>query len=152
MTFLGGGGGRKMELVQKPQKSPTLFTSVDTTAFASILVILILIILVVASMLSNRHHAVSVDVPHASHPISMPGALRDDVMKVTILRDGRVYFGSDQIDAIKLPAKVQDRLKDRGVERKVYVVADTRTQWGAVKTVLDQVRSAGIIRIAFLVY
>ena len=81
----------------------------------------------------------------------MPGALREDVMKVTIRRDGKVYFGSDQINVIDLPAKVLDRLKDRGVERKVYVVADMRSRWGTVKMVLDGVRSAGIIRVAFLV-
>jgi biopolymer transport protein TolR len=112
----------------------------------------VFIILLVFMTLPTPHHGVSVDLPKVSHPISMPGALREDVMKVTILRDGKVYFGSDQIDVINLPAKVQDRLKDGGVERKVYVVADTRAQWGTVKAVLDQVRSAGIIRIAFLVY
>ena len=85
-----------MELVRKARRSVKLFTSVDTTAFASILVILILIILVVASMSSNRHHAVSVDLPHVSHPASMPGALREDAMQITILRDGQVYLRQRQ--------------------------------------------------------
>jgi len=112
----------------------------------------VFIILLAFMTLPTPHHGVSVDLPKVSHPVSMPGALREDVIKVTILRDSKVYFGSDQIDVINLPAKVQDRLKDRGVERKVYVVADSRAQWGTVKTVLDRVRSTGIIRVAFLVY
>lgn len=80
----------------------------------------------------------------------MPGALREDAMKVTITRDGKVYFGSDQVNITNLPVKIQDRLKDREVERRVYVVADMRARWGAVKQVLDAIRSAGIIRVAFL--
>lgn len=140
-----------MELVQGSRRSVKLFTSVDTTAFATILVILIVIILVFASMSSTRHHAVSVDLPHVSRPVSMPGALREDAMQITILRDGQVYFGNDRIWANDLAQKIQNRLKDREVERKVYVVADTRAQWGVVKAALDQVRSTGIIRVAFLV-
>jgi len=140
-----------MELVQGSRRSVKLFTRVDTTAFASILVIVILIILVFAWMSSNRHHAVSVDLPHVSRPASMPGALREDAMQITILRDGQVYFGNDRIWSDDLAQKIQNRLKDREVERKVYLVADTRAQWGVVKAALDQVRSTGIIRVAFLV-
>jgi biopolymer transport protein ExbD len=72
-------------------------------------------------------------------------------MQVTITRDNKVYFGSDRVSLINLPVKIQDRLKDRDVERKVYVSADMRARWGTVKMVLDQVRSAGILRVAFLV-
>ena len=46
--------------------------------------------------------------------------------------------------------KIQARLKDRDVERKVYVVADMRAQWSNVEMVLDGVRSAGIDKVAFL--
>jgi biopolymer transport protein ExbD len=72
------------------------------------------------------HHGVSADLPKVLHPVSMPGANREDAMKITILRDGKVYFGSDQTNLADLPTKIQKRLKDREVERKVYVVADMR--------------------------
>jgi biopolymer transport protein TolR len=81
----------------------------------------------------------------------MPGALREDVMLVSVTRDGQIYFGSDQIDSADLSGKIKNRLKDRGVERKVYINADLRARWGGVKQVLDVVRSAGILRVAFLV-
>jgi biopolymer transport protein ExbD len=81
----------------------------------------------------------------------MAGAGREDAMLITVTRDGRAYFGSDQIDPVSLATKIQDRLKDREVERKVYIVADMRARWSTVKIVLDGVRSAGIIRVAFLV-
>jgi len=111
----------------------------------------VFVVLLIFMTVPTHHNGVSVDLAHVSHPVPMPGALREDAMKVTIRRDGKVYFGSDQINVIDLPAKVLDRLKDRGVERKIYVVADMRARWGTVKMVLDGVRSAGIIRVAFLV-
>jgi biopolymer transport protein TolR len=150
VTFRRAAEHRKMEFVPGYRRSVKLFTSVDTTAFASILVTLVLIIFVVASMSSNRHRALSVDIPEVSHPASMRGALRDDAMKVSILRDGQVYFCNDRVWSDDLGRRIQDRLKDRGVERKVYITADARAQYGWVKAVLDGVRSAGIVRVAFL--
>lgn len=50
-----------------------------------------------------------------------------------------------------LSEKIAGRLKDRGVERKVYIHADMRAHWSGLKTVLDAVRSAGVLRVAFLV-
>jgi len=43
-------------------------------------------------------------------------------------------------------------LQDRDVERKVYIHADNRAQWGTVKLVLNGVSEAGILRVAFLAY
>jgi biopolymer transport protein ExbD len=72
-------------------------------------------------------------------------------MQVSITRDGKVFFGSDQIVPDYMAEKIQARLRDLDVERKVYIRAGARTRYGTVKTVLDGVRSAGIIRVAFLV-
>jgi len=141
-----------MELVHKPQRSMKLFTSVDTTVFATILIVLVFTVFIFHGMSYNPHHGMSVDLPKVPHSVSMPGALREDRMQVSITRDGKVYFGSEQVVPDSMAGRIQLRLKDRGVERKVYVVADRRARWGTVKTVLDGVRSAGIIRVAFLVY
>jgi biopolymer transport protein ExbD len=117
-----------MEAVQKSGRRMRLFSNVDTTAFASILAVLVIVLLVVASISYNQHHGISVDVPRVLHPVAMKGALRDDAMKVSILRDGRVYFGSDIVWSGNLAQKIQTRLKDREVERKVYITADMRAR------------------------
>jgi|SRR5208282_4788743 len=139
-----------MEVVQKAHRSLKLFSSVDTTAFASILVVLVFVVWIAQAASYNPHHGVSADLPHASHAVPMPGAARDDAMRVIILRDGKVYFGTDRIGSSDLARRIQDRLKDREVERKIYITADQRVGWGTVRAVLEQVRSAGILRIAFL--
>ena len=90
------------------------------------------------------------DLPKVLHPVAMRGAEREDAIKISITRDGKVYLGTEQVWPPDLPARIQDRLTDREVERKVYIVADMRARWGGVKLALDAVRSAGIIRVAFL--
>lgn len=111
----------------------------------------VFIILLVFMTIPPHHYGVSVDLPKVSHPISMSGAMREDAMKITVTRDGKVYFGVDQVNLIYLPEKIADHLRDRGAERKVYVTVDSRARWGEVKATLDGVRSSGIIRVAFLV-
>jgi biopolymer transport protein ExbD len=138
-------------MLVKSQNASKLFSGIDTTAFASIMVALVFIELAAGAMSYNPHHGSSADLPKVLHPASMPGALRDDVMLVSITRDGKVYFGSEQIVPDYMAEKIQARLADRDVERKVYIRTDARARYGTVKTVLDGVRSAGLIRVAFLV-
>lgn len=138
-------------MLQRHRTSTRLFSDFNTLQFASVMAMVVFVILLMFMTAPTVHQRVSADIPYVSHAVSMPGALREDVMKVTILRDGQVYFGSDRVNITNLPVKIQDRLKDREVERKVYIVADGRARWGTVKQVLDAVRSAGIIRVAFLV-
>ncbi len=114
------------------------------------MVVLVFVELIAGTMSYSPHHGVSIDLPRILYPVAMPGAMRDDVMQVSITRDGKVYFGSEQIVPDYLAEKIQGRLTDRDVERKVYIRADARARYGTVKTVLDGVRSAGIIRVAFL--
>jgi biopolymer transport protein ExbD len=137
---------------QKHLRSEKFFSDFNTLQFASVMGIVLFVILL-AFMVQpvSTDGGVSVDRPMVRHATSMPGALREDAMTVSILRDGKVYFGSDQIDPTFLPQKIAERLKDRGVERKVYVAADMRARWGGVKKVLDGIRSVGTLRVAFLV-
>ncbi|HME36874.1 MAG TPA: biopolymer transporter ExbD [Candidatus Sulfotelmatobacter sp.] len=139
-------------LMLRKRTSPRLFSDFNTLQFASVMGMVVFVMLLIFMTVPTDGHGNSVDLPHVSHPVSMPGAGREDAMLVTITRDGKAYFGTDQVNLTNLPAKIQDRLKDRDVERKVYVKADVRARWGTVKLVLDGVRSAGIIRVAFLAY
>ena len=132
------------------QRSSKLFSGIDATAFASIMVVLVLVELIVGATAYNPHHGSSIDLPRVLHSVPMPGALREDVLQVSITRDGKVYFGVEQLLACSVAERIRARLKDRDVERKVYIRADMRARYGAVKSVLDGVSSAGILRVAFL--
>jgi biopolymer transport protein ExbD len=135
----------------KKHRSEKLFSDFNTLQFASVMGMVVFVVLLIFMIVPVDYHGVSADLPKVSHAVSMPGAQREDVMMAYVLRDGSVYFGSDRIIAANLPEKIQERLKERGIERKVYLVVDMRARWSTVKPVLDGVRSAGILRVAFLV-
>jgi biopolymer transport protein ExbD len=137
-------------MLRKTRIPARLFSDFNTIQFAGVMAMVVFVVLLVFMTIPPGHHGVSADLPKVSHPIAMPGANREDAMKVTITRDGVIYFGVDRVAPIHLRDKIQDRLKDRDVERKVYIVADLRVRWSNVEDVLDGVRSAGIIRVAFL--
>jgi len=137
-------------MLRKSRTAPKLFSGFDTLQFASVMGIVVFVVLLIFMTIPIDHHGVSADLPKVLHPVAMRGANREDAVKITILRDGRIYLGTDRISSGDLAQKIQDRLKDREVERKVYIVADTRAHWGRVRLALEGVRDAGIIRVAFL--
>jgi biopolymer transport protein ExbD len=93
---------------------------------------------------------VPVDIPKATHPISMRGADREDAMIVAITSDDKVFFRGDIIWPNQLPARIRESVK-HGSESKVYIGADAHAKYEWVAEVLDDVRSTGIEKIGFLV-
>jgi biopolymer transport protein ExbD len=139
-------------MLQKSRTSPKLFSDFNTLQFASVMGLVVFVVLLIFMVVPvDGHRGGGVDLPKVLHPVAMRGAKREDAMRVAVTRDGQIYFGSEQVSPGSLAAKIQERLEDRGVERKVYVMVDFRARWDRVKLALDGVRSAGIVRVAFLV-
>jgi biopolymer transport protein ExbD len=100
---------------------------------------------------TRNHHGIGPDLPKVAHATLIPRADRWDALTVAVVRDGSVYFGTDKVLSEDLPAKILEKLRDRSVERKIYIKADARAKYGAVEGVLDAIRSSRIGKIAFLV-
>ena len=98
----------------------------------------------------NFHGGLRPDLARVGHPVAMAHANREDAMIVVIWRDDKVFFGHDHVKPDQLPAKIRESL-GRGSEKKVYIKADARAKYGWVADVLDNVRSAGVEKIGFLV-
>jgi len=96
------------------------------------------------------HGGITPILPRVSHPISMAHANREDAMIVTIFRDDKVLYRSDLVRPNELLAKIRESL-NQGAEREVYIRADARARHGWVAKVVDDVRSAGVEKIGFLV-
>ncbi len=79
----------------------------------------------------------------------MPDADKEDALLVAITRDGKVFFGSDQISPDQLTNKVKDKIANK-VDKTVYIRADARTKYGNVVEVVDNVRSAGVDKVGLL--
>jgi biopolymer transport protein TolR len=103
-----------------------------------------------------RQHGWSVDLARVDNPKSMPLALREDAVIVTITRDGRVYLatelGYERVTPNELPPRIRRELVRTGGERKIYIEADGRTKYGNVEEVVYAVRASGVENIAFLAY
>lgn len=137
-------------MLPKHTRSMKLFCQIDASALASTMIVLVFTVLL-ATWLAPAHHGIGADLPKVSHPIPMPGSEREDAMIVTVMRDGSIFFGAEKLGFHQMRSKILDRLKDRSVERRVYIRADGRVWYRTVKEVLDEVHSAGIERVAFLV-
>ena len=93
--------------------------------------------------------AVLVFMAKVNNPEQMPDADKEDALLVSITRDGKVYFGSEQITVDNLTTKVKDRLANKA-DKRVYVKADMRTRFGGVVQVVDSVRAAGVDDLGLL--
>lgn len=151
-----GGGGREnlprdgLRMRQGYSNSlRNLVCRIDVSAFAGVMFALVAMFLVPAAVVDHRDR-ISVDLAKVSHPAAMRAELREDVMEVAITRDGKIYFGLDQIMLASLPDLIRKGISN-GAERKVYIRADFRSRYGEVQQVVEAVGAAGIERIGFLV-
>jgi biopolymer transport protein TolR len=116
--------------------------------FALVAMFLVPATVVVDSPRDAAH--IGVDLPKATQSTELRGALREDALLVAVQRDGQIWLDREQITPERLPAEIRERVS-QGAERKVYIRADLRVNYGRVLEVLSSVRSAGIDNIAFLV-
>jgi len=79
----------------------------------------------------------------------MPGALREDAMRISIRRDGSIFFRDHRVILQDLPEKIREGLRN-GAENRIYLNMDARAKYGETIAVLDQIRLAGIERVSFL--
>jgi biopolymer transport protein TolR len=118
---------------------------------AGVLLAVMFVLMYADAIASMSCHCVTVDIPRVFHAIPMPRANREDALLVAVFRDGSVYFGTDKVRSEGLSSKISERLRDRSVERKIYIKADAHARLGMVKGVLDAVQSTGIEKVGFLV-
>ena len=121
--------------------------NINVTPLIDVLLVLLIIFMVVTPMLQK---GISVDMAKVNNPEQMPDADKEDALLVSITRDGKVYFGSEQIaDVDSLTTKVKDRLANKA-DKRVYVKADMRARFGGVVRVVDSVRAAGVDDLGLL--
>ncbi|HEY6370519.1 MAG TPA: biopolymer transporter ExbD [Candidatus Sulfotelmatobacter sp.] len=131
----------------KRNEGAKISSDINVTPMVDVMLVLLIIFMVVTPMLQK---GISVDMAPVNNPEQMPDADKEDALLVSITRDGKVYFGSDQIqDVDNLTGKVKDRLVNKQ-DKRVYVKADMRTRFGSVVKVVDSVRAAGVDDLGLL--
>jgi biopolymer transport protein TolR len=121
-------------------------SEINVTPMVDVMLVLLIIFMVVTPMLQK---GISVDMAKVNNPEQMPDADKEDALLVSVTRDGKVYFGSEQMAVDNLTSKVKDRLINK-VDKRVYVKADMRARFGSVVQVVDAVRAAGVDDLGLL--
>jgi len=121
-------------------------STINVTPMVDVMLVLLIIFMVITPMLQK---GVSVDLAKTNNPVQMPDADKEDALLVAVTRDGKVFFGTDQITPDQLTGMVKDRLTDR-VDKRVFVKADARAKYGNVVDVVDNVRAAGVDTLGLL--
>ncbi len=121
-------------------------SNINVTPMVDVMLVLLIIFMVITPMLQ---HGPAVELARANNPILMQDADKEDALLVAVNREGKVFFGNDQISPENLTEKVRDRLANH-TDKTVYVKADARSKYKAVVEVVDNVRSAGVSELALL--
>jgi len=130
----------------KRNEGAKVSSEINVTPMVDVMLVLLIIFMVVTPMLQK---GVSVDMAKVNNPEQMPDADKEDALLVSVTKDHKVYFGSEQISVDALTTKVKDRLANRP-DKRVYVKADMRTRFGEVVQVVDSVRAAGVDDLGLL--
>src|SRR5438045_9260674 len=89
-------------------------SDINVTPMVDVMLVLLIIFMVITPMLQK---GVSVDLAKVNNPAQMPDADKEDALLVASMRDGKVYFGIDQITPDELTNKVKDRLANKADQR-----------------------------------
>jgi biopolymer transport protein ExbD len=128
------------------KRTANVASNINVTPMVDVMLVLLIIFMVITPMLQK---GVSVDLAKTNNPVQMQDADKEDSILVAITRDGKIFFGSDQISPDQLTNKVKDRLANK-VDKRVFIKADARTRYGNVVEVVDNVRSAGVDTLGLL--
>jgi biopolymer transport protein ExbD/biopolymer transport protein TolR len=132
--------------IAKREEGKKVNSNINVTPMVDVMLVLLIIFMVITPMLQK---GVSVDLAKVNSPASMPDADKEDALIVAVMRDGKLFFGNDRIEADQLTQKIKDRLANR-VDKRVYVRADARAKYGSVVEVVDNVRAAGVDDLGLL--
>ena len=121
-------------------------SSINVTPMVDVMLVLLIIFMVVTPMLQK---GAAVELAKVTSPKAMPDADKEDALLVAVMRDGKVFFGRDQIAPEALTQKVKDKLSNK-TGQLVYVKADKRAKFGAVADTVDNIRAAGVDQIGLL--
>ena len=127
-------------------KGSKVNSNINVTPMVDVMLVLLIIFMVITPMLQK---GVTVNLAQALNPIPMQDADREDALIVAVMRDGKIFFDTQQVSPEELTNKVKDRVANRA-NKIVYVKADARAHYKAVVDVVDNVRSAGVDQLGLL--
>jgi biopolymer transport protein ExbD/biopolymer transport protein TolR len=121
-------------------------SNINVTPMVDVMLVLLIIFMVITPML---HPGVPVDLARTTNPIAMSDADKADALILSVMRDGKMFLGSESVSSEALTQKVRDTVTNR-VNKTVYIRADARARYGLLVNAVDDLRSAGVDQLGLL--
>jgi biopolymer transport protein TolR len=121
-------------------------SNINVTPMVDVMLVLLIIFMVITPML---HPGVPVDLARTTNPMPMSDADKADALILAVMRDGKMFLGSESVTSEALTQKVRDTVANR-VNKTVYVRADARARYGILVNAVDDLRSAGVDQLGLL--
>jgi biopolymer transport protein ExbD len=140
MAFLRKG------FLKSAHRRNELYCRIDLPLVA---IIIFFPLLVIFMTLPHPYHGTGIDRIVARHIHKLPGARREDAIRVYVTRDGTFYFGSRRVDGAGLSDRIRNSIRD-GAEKRIYLEVDARARYSDVSAVLSQIQLTGIQNVSFI--
>ncbi|HEY4679355.1 MAG TPA: biopolymer transporter ExbD [Candidatus Angelobacter sp.] len=121
-------------------------SNINVTPMVDVMLVLLIIFMVITPML---HPGVPIDLAKTSNPITMSDAGKPNALILSVMRDGRMFLGSESVTSEALTQKVRDQVVNRA-NKTVYMRADARARYGFLVEAVDDVRAAGVDQLGLL--
>ena len=118
---------------------------INVTPMVDVMLVLLIIFMVITPMIQ----ASRVKLASTSNPTPMPDVNREDALVVAVMHDGTIFLGSQIVSDATLAEKIKAEFPAQR-DKTVYVRADARVRYGALVSVIDDLRSAGIDQLGLL--
>ncbi|MBI2682824.1 MAG: biopolymer transporter ExbD [Acidobacteriales bacterium] len=114
---------------------------------ASIVLLVPIIVFLVAT--DSPFDGVRIDPPKLKTALTWPEANREYAIVVIVARDSSIYFGREKVSPGSLPSRLEVAIRTKA-EKRVYLRADRRANYGRIKEVLAKIGSVGLVRVVIL--
>src|SRR5579862_3640158 len=131
-----------MAFTDSSGRTRTSMAEINITPLVDVVLVLLVIFIITAPVLQS---GIEVSVPKTK----VVNEITEDRLVITLDKKQRVYFGNDQININDIAERLHEKLKDP-TRMQVYLRADENVPFGAVATVMDTLRQAGVTDISIV--
>ena len=128
-----------MAFTNSQGRTETSLADINVTPFVDVVLVLLIIFMITAPVLQS---GIEVAVPRTR----TVKEITEERLVISIDKSQRVYLGNEPINIHQIGAKLRARIRDPE-HQSVFVRADENVPFGAVATVMDAVKQAGISNV-----
>ncbi len=128
---------------ERSQAPSQPMAEINVTPLVDVMLVLLVIFIIAAPLLA---YAIRLDLPDVKAP---PVATRTEAIKIAIDGEGRIFWGTDTVDARDLAARFK-AAASKTPQPEVHLRADKAARFERVAEVMAAAQDAGLSKIGFV--